>query len=253
MQSLIIAFSMFSRFPMPRADWREENMRYVFCWFPLVGLVIGAVMAAAFALLEGLGAGSLVRAAVMTALPILLTGGIHLDGFMDTADARSSMGNRERKLEILKDSHIGAFAVIHLAVYMVLTLGAWGAVSDLKAAAIVCSGCILSRSLSGLAAVTLPGAREKGMLASFTKPSQKKTVRLVLVVWAIAAVLLMAYMEPLTALAAACGAMLALWHYRRVAINEFGGTTGDLAGWFLQECELFILLAAAAVCMLIPA
>lgn len=253
MQSLIIAFSMFSRFPMPRADWREENMRYVFCWFPLVGLVIGAVMAAAFALLERLGAGSLVRAAVMTALPILLTGGIHLDGFMDTADARSSMADRERKLEILKDPHIGSFAVIHLAVCIVLTLGAWAAVDQMPVMLAVCAGCVLSRALSGLAAITMPGARENGMLASFTKPSQKKTATLVLTVWSLAAVLFMAYAAPVPALAAACGAMLALWRYRRVAMNEFGGTTGDLAGWFLQECELFILLAAAAVCLLIPA
>ena len=253
MQSLIIAFAMFSRFPMPRADWREENMRYVFCWFPLVGLLIGLIEAAAYIVLERLGAGSLTRSAVLTALPILLTGGIHLDGFMDTSDARSSMGSRERKLEILKDSHIGAFAAIHLAVYMVLSLGAWSAVNRLQAALIICAGFVLSRAFSGLAAVTLPGAREKGMLATFTKPSQKQTVRLVLAVWAIAAVLFMAYMAPVTALAAACGAMLALWHYRRVALNEFSGTTGDLAGWFLQICELLILLAVAAVCLLIPA
>ena len=253
MQSLIIAFAMFSRFPMPRADWREENMRYVFCWFPLVGLLIGLIESAAFILLDRLGAGSLLRSAALTVLPILLTGGIHLDGFMDTSDARSSMGSRERKLEILKDSHIGAFAAIHLAVYMVLSLGAWSAVNSLQAALIVCAGFVLSRAFSGLAAVTLPGAREKGMLATFTRPSQKKTVTLVLTVWALASVLLMAYIQPLMALAAACGAMITLRHYKRVAMNEFGGTTGDLAGWFLQECELLILLAVAAVCLLMPA
>ncbi len=249
MQSLIIAFSMFSRFPMPKADWREENMRYVFCWFPVVGLVIGIIELAAFTVLERLGAGPVAKSAAMTVLPVLLTGGIHLDGFMDTADARSSMADRVRKLEILKDPHIGSFAVIHLAVYMVLTFGAWSMIGSFPAACVVCSGFVLSRALSGLAAVTMPGAKTDGLLAAFTKPSQKKTVTLVLAVWALAAVLLMAFADPLSAIAAALAAILAIWYYHRVALGEFGGTTGDLAGWFLQVCELLILLLVAAVCL----
>ena len=55
---------------------------------------------------------------------LLVTGGIHLDGFMDTTDARSSYGDREKKLAILKDSHVGAFAVIGCSFYLILSAGA---------------------------------------------------------------------------------------------------------------------------------
>ena len=51
MQSLIIAFAMYSRIPMPRADWNDKNMRYAFCWFPVIGLVIGLVTGAVFYIL----------------------------------------------------------------------------------------------------------------------------------------------------------------------------------------------------------
>ena len=88
MQSLIIAFAMYSKIPMPKADWTEKNMRYAFCWFPLVGLVIGLIEMAVFRLLLLGQAGALMKGAVLTAVPLMITGGIHLDGWIDTRDAR---------------------------------------------------------------------------------------------------------------------------------------------------------------------
>lgn len=123
MQSLIIAFAMYSKLPMPRVDWNEKNMRYAFCWFPFVGLVIGLVEWGTFYLLELCRAGGVLKGAVLTVLPLLITGGIHLDGFMDTTDARSSYGDREKKLAILKDSHVGAFAVIGCGMYLLMSAG----------------------------------------------------------------------------------------------------------------------------------
>ena len=88
--SFKIAFAMYSKIPMPRAEWKEENMRYAMCFFPLIGIVIGA-----FVILWGhaaawLKAGSLLRGAGYVLIPVLVTGGIHLDGLLDTADALSS-------------------------------------------------------------------------------------------------------------------------------------------------------------------
>lgn len=102
MQSLIIAFAMYSKIPMPRADWNDKNMRYAFCWFPVIGLVIGLVELAVFYILTKWQAGSVFRGVCLMAVPLLVTGGIHLDGFMDTTDARSSYGDREKKLANFK-------------------------------------------------------------------------------------------------------------------------------------------------------
>ena len=65
-------------------------------------------------------------------LPLLVTGGIHLDGFLDVADARSSHQSRARKLEILKDSHVGAFAVIAMGCYLLLYTALWSAVGPIR-------------------------------------------------------------------------------------------------------------------------
>ena len=107
-----VAFAMYSKIPMPAADWDKESMQYAMCFFPWVGLAVGILEFLFWKILEFLGAGSLFRAAVLVLIPVLVTGGIHLDGYLDTMDALSSWREKERRLEILKDSHAGAFAVI---------------------------------------------------------------------------------------------------------------------------------------------
>lgn len=122
--SCIIAVSMYSKIPMPNVEWTGERMRYVMCFFPLVGLAQGAVLGLWLHLaLDVLNLSAAVSALVGAAVPLLVTGGIHMDGFLDTMDAVHSYGDRSRKLEILKDPHLGAFAVISFGVYMMLYLG----------------------------------------------------------------------------------------------------------------------------------
>lgn len=245
MQSLIIAFAMYSKLPMPRVDWNEENMRYAFCWFPFIGLVIGGLELLAYYVLDYLQAGAMFKGCLLTAIPLLITGGIHLDGFMDTTDARSSYGDREKKLEILKDSHVGAFAVIGCGIYLLLSAGAWSEIGT-RGLAIMCLAFVLERALSGLAAVNFRGARSGGMLAAFREPAKKRPVTIALILIAAASAAGMAAVWVLGAVVCACAAVLVFIWYYHVAMKEFGGTTGDLAGWFLQNCELAMLLVMAA-------
>ena len=120
MKGFIIAFSMYSKIPMPKLEWTKENMKYAICYFPLVGAVIGLISYVAYWLFTKLQAGDGLRAALLTVLPLLITGGIHMDGFLDTSDALNSYGDREKKLAILKDPNAGAFAVIKGFIYMFL-------------------------------------------------------------------------------------------------------------------------------------
>ena len=113
LQTIAVAFAMFSAIPVPQFDWNEKNMRYAMCAFPLIGVVIGAAWCVCGAMpLPGLA-----KAAGFALIPVWITGGIHLDGYADTCDALSSYGDREKKLEILKDPHCGAFAVLRLCSY----------------------------------------------------------------------------------------------------------------------------------------
>ena len=125
LESFVIAFSMYSRIPMPFVEWSGRGMKYAFCFFPLIGVVIGACVSAFAWAAERAGLGVLAFALLGTAIPLLITGGIHMDGFLDVTDARSSFQSRERKLEILKDPHAGAFAIVGCGVYLLLYAAAF--------------------------------------------------------------------------------------------------------------------------------
>ncbi len=108
-----MAFALYSRIPMPRLDWESESRKYTLYAFPLVGIAVGIFELLWLWMSQVLDLHTILTGAVLAALPIWVTGGIHLDGFCDVCDARASHQSRERKLEILKDSNVGAFAVIH--------------------------------------------------------------------------------------------------------------------------------------------
>ena len=115
-----MAFALYSRIPVPPLDWESGARRYTLYAFPLVGLAVGGGLLLWTWLAGALGLGQLLWAAGMTAIPLLITGGIHLDGFCDVCDALASHQSRERKLEILKDSHTGAFAIICCGLYLLV-------------------------------------------------------------------------------------------------------------------------------------
>lgn len=239
--SCVIAFSTYSRIPMPQVEWNEKNMRHTLSLFPLVGLAVGLIFWAADGICALLGAGTILRAALLTAVPVAVTGGIHLDGYCDTVDALSSHASREKKLAILKDSAAGAFAVIWCGVWFLLY---FGLMTELTGAFTAAAGFMLSRSLSALAVERLPSARS-GMGATLKSGSRFPWWVLGLYTAAyLAAVLLWGEPVPgLVALAAAAGFYCI---YKRMALKIFGGFTGDLAGWFLTVCEL-VMLAAVVV------
>lgn len=239
--SLLIAFAMFSKIPMPQADWDKENMKYMMCFFPGIGVVIGILVYGYGRFCAWMDLGSLMRAAGFVALPVLVTGGIHLDGFLDTVDALSSCQPKERKLEILKDSHAGAFAIIMGCLYMILALGAFGELS-MEALPVVCVGYVVSRALSGLALIYFPCANKKGSLGMFADAAQKRAVVSALTGWLILSALVAYWVHPgLFALLFGTAAVM-YRYYHHVALKEFGGTTGDIAGFFVQLCELMFVI-----------
>lgn len=244
-RSLIIAFSTYSRLPIPQLEWREENLKYAICFFPLIGGVIGSVALGWVYLCGVLELNAFFRAGGLTALPLLISGGIHMDGFCDTVDALSSHQSKERKLEILKDPHAGAFSIIFCGVWLLLYFAALTQPEDMTSFALVALGFVLSRSMSGLALANLKGARPSGMLQAFADAAHKRTVTVVMLLFILLSTVGMLLLSPLSGSAALLAAVACLLHYKRMAYRQFGGITGDLAGYFLQLCELGIALAVA--------
>ena len=247
-KSFFIALSMYSRIPVPRVNWEKENMRYAMCFFPMIGVVIGAVMYLAGWLLDKTSVGGLFRGVVFTLIPIIITGGIHMDGFMDTMDALGSWGDREKKLEILKDSHAGAFAILGMGCYLMWSVAVW---SELPAEVLrVCSvSFVLSRALSGFSVVAFPAARNSGLLKMFQDGAQKKVVRITMCLYVAAAVIMMAVMNARAMTGAVAGAMIAFLYYVVVSRKQFGGVTGDLAGFFLETAELAMFTGILVTCI----
>lgn len=236
LSSMAIAFATYSRIPMPPVEWTDENRRYSMCFFPLIGAVIGALLAAWLWLCEGLHIGPWLKGAVGALLPLWVTGGIHMDGLMDTSDALASWQTKERRLEILKDSHVGAFGVMACAGYLLATAGLLSEAS-LDDAPLLGMVYIVSRALSAWALTVFQNARPEGMLDSFARTAQKRAAQAACAAYLLLCVLVWAACGGWLALPCAAAAALCLLHYRRMAYERFGGITGDLAGWFVQLTE----------------
>lgn len=117
-----MAWGMFLAIPCPKKIWRESARRKMLACLPLVGCIVGGVWALCACLVQWLP-GPL-AAALLAAAPWLVTGFLHLDGFMDVCDAVLSRRDLETRRRILKDSHCGAFAVICM---VLLAMGQWSA------------------------------------------------------------------------------------------------------------------------------
>lgn len=246
-KAMIIAFSMYSKIPMPQFEWKDEDMKYMLCFFPWIGAVIGGCIYLWGMICEKYEISLLCYTLIGTAIPLLITGGFHADGFMDTMDAFCSYQLREKKLEILKDSHIGAFAVIELIVYGLLYMAAFSEIQDKKLLQIVCAGFFLSRCLSGISVVSFPSAKKEGLLYSFASKAGKNTVKIVLCLQGVLCVLFMLWRSLTGGMIVAAAALGVFVYYGYRSKKELGGITGDTAGYFVLLCECGMLAAAAVI------
>lgn len=247
LKSMMIACSIYSKIPVPQFAWKEEDMKYMMCFFPWVGAVIGIVLWLWGMFCDKLEIGNLTYALIGTAIPLLITGGFHVDGFMDTMDAFHSYQPRERKLEILKDSHIGAFAAIMLGSCGLLYVGALASVTDLELLQGVAAGFFLSRCLSGFSVVTFPSAKKEGMLHYFADSAHKRRVQVILGMEAVFCMIAMVLMTKMAGILLIAAELLAFAYYRYRTQKELGGITGDTAGYFIVLSETTMMLMAAVI------
>lgn len=246
LKSFFIAFSLYSKIPVPQFAWREEDMKYVFCFFPWVGAVTGAFVYGWLWVCDRCLIGRACCILTAAAIPLLVTGGFHVDGFLDTMDALHSYRPREKKLEILKDPHIGAFAVIAFAVWGMLYLGVLSEIRQRALWKILCSGFFLARCLCGISAVSFPLAKKDGMLFHTADRAEKRAVKGALYLQSAVCIGFMLHCCLFAGTAAVGGALGALFYYFCRSKKEFGGVTGDTAGFFVVLCEGCMAAAVAA-------
>ncbi len=246
LRSLLSAFAMYSRIPVPSPEWKEENRRYSLGFFPLVGAVTGLLLCLWYLACSAAGLGSMIFAAVAVILPIAVSGGIHFDGFCDVTDALNSFGDKEKKLSILSDPHIGSFAVMWAGIYLLVQFALFEKLYYYGMDMIILAALlyITSRSLSGISAVICRNARKEGALQSFVKPAHRNITIGMDAFFLIVSAGAMIYIQPLTGIICTIAAVLTYTLCARKAKREFGGITGDVLGWALQLCEIICLGAA---------
>ena len=195
LKSMAITFAMYSKIPVRSFKWEKENMKYCLLFLPVVGIVEGIFLIVFSVFFYKLRINPTLVAAFLTVFPILYTGGIHMDGFLDTMDALGSNQDKQKKLAILKDSNSGAFAII-----------------------------------GGL---------------ELSKKSLIYTNRAVLIIFILLGSAAMIIVNVNYGLLCAISTFLVFLYYRVKSFEEFGGITGDLAGYFLQLAELVVVLVLA--------
>ena len=232
MRSFFIGLQFLTRISVVHQDvWTEEDFGKSVRWFPLIGAVLGLCYAvAAYLLLDflpsmGFFVPSHLAAALLAILPILLTGGIHCDGFMDTVDGLFSGRSRERMLEIMKDSSAGSYAVVAFAALLLLV---YSMLLDLPAHALpsaLFAMPVIGRCMMVLSIGLFPYARPEGIGKAFSLHTGTGTM---LFATLTTAILLAPWgWVPLAAFLASLLVPICLG---RFATKNLGGVTGDIYG-----------------------
>ena len=245
MQPFLIGLQFLTRICVVRQTvWTEEDFGKSVRYFPLVGAVLGCI----YALVAWLSTDLLPQFGVIlphhllnvlfVAMPVILTGGIHCDGFMDTVDGIFSGRDRERMLEIMKDSCTGAFGVV---AFVLLMMFQYGAVSDVPVEALPAALFvmpIISRMMMVFTITIYPYARKEGMGKAFSEYTNKRTLGVVFL-YGLALVIPWG----INALIAVFVSLLFTTCFCNFVTKKIGGVTGDVYGAVCTLCELLVMIA----------
>lgn len=214
-------------------------------FYPLVGALLGGLLLGADWLL-GWFFPPLLRSALLLALWVLLTGALHLDGFLDACDGLLGGFTPERRLEIMRDERVGAYALSGGILLLLIQLSAMSALEDARSAALLLAP-VLGRLGIALALIAFPYARPSG-LGKEIKENARLPQALMAVVFTLAAILAAAWLYSAWAVLAALAVALLAWLGAiRFTLQRIPGLTGDIYGatnLLVETAVLLTLLAA---------
>ncbi len=239
-----LALVLLTRLPMPRLPEKTFARQADAAWaFPVVGLIVGALACVVGWVAMALTLPAIVSAVVVIAVLVMTTGAMHEDGLADTVDGLWGGFDRERRLEIMKDSHIGTYGVLALIFSQLARITLISALLISEAYAAILAACILSRAFMPVLMTTLPNARSSGLSHSVGGPRAVTTITGLGLALIFALFLMGVSALWPTAVAALIAAGLAA-----TARAKIGGQTGDILGATQQVTELaFLAIAVAAL------
>ena len=229
--------SMFCALPFPWHGWEEKARDRMLLCLPLIGLEIGLIWWGLVWVCDCFALPQTLRALVLCAVPYLLTGFLHLDGFMDVTDAVRSYRSLERRREILKDSHVGSFSVIGVVLVILSQFGASVCLYPGMRMGVLILIPVVSRCCSVLAIQLLPPMET----SQYAKREPHVVLPLLMLALAVGCGFWLRTKFGLTLLACAAGFALALVR----AFRSLKSMSGDISGYCLTIGELTALLTLA--------
>jgi adenosylcobinamide-GDP ribazoletransferase len=243
MSPALIALQFLTRLPvrLPGMPTPEQLGRSLL-WYPAVGLLLGLLLWGAHLLLGA--APALLQAAIILALWVGLSGGLHLDGLADSADAWvGGFGDRERTLAIMKDPRSGPMAVTVLVLLLLLKFAALVSLLQAGQGLLLVLLPWLARGLLPLLLWTTPYVRAGGLGQALAEQLPRRQLPWLLAGHGLAICLLFGWAGGLALAVAA----LVFFCLRRLMCQRLGGTTGDTAGALVELAECGVLLSLALV------
>ncbi|MBT5433160.1 MAG: adenosylcobinamide-GDP ribazoletransferase [Alphaproteobacteria bacterium] len=236
-----VATAFLTRLPVECPD--DVPLARTVAVFPLVGAGVGLIGGLAYMLAHWIGLDPWLSAVFAVLTTIVLTGALHEDGIADVADGFGVHGERQRKLDAMRDSRIGAFGVIALVLVLAARIGALAALAlpEVALVALIAAGT-LSRANVVVAMRMMPLARKDGLGAGAGIPAFTDTVTALILAGALLFALLFPWTWAPALLLGCCAACL----MARAARRAFGGQTGDVLGAIQQVTEIGVLAAVVA-------
>ena len=235
--SFLSALQFLTVIPVRLKTANEQRMASSMVYFPLVGLLLGLFLAGLNALLSFLNLPSLAMNVITVVVLIMVTGGLHLDGLSDTADAFLSGKPREQMLEIMRDSRSGVMGVLSLISVILLKIALLFSISvSLQLNALMLM-CVLSRWSAVATMFFFPYARQEGKAGAFIKGMNLK----IFILSAVAAVICASIawqVRGLFVLLIVTGFSYALGKF---STKKIGGITGDTLGATIELTEIVTL------------
>ncbi|NLP45000.1 MAG: adenosylcobinamide-GDP ribazoletransferase [Peptococcaceae bacterium] len=240
--SIILAFSFFTVIPLPIVEWTKKRLKFLPLLMPFVGLLIGILAYGLYLLLVNASLSNYASSIILALFFLIITGGVHNDGLMDTADAYFSRKKIEEKLVIMKDSRLGVFAVMTFVGMLLFKTALFYEIfcagKEIALALLLIP--ILSRIFQAYILCCFPCAKKDGLANTFREAVVPKTP-FVLGLYFIVVIILVYNLLGIKNLLLPIGLVLFTIFYYYFSLKNFGGITGDVVGAFVELAEVLLL------------
>lgn len=249
MLAFFMAWQMYLWIPCPVQKWDQTKRVNMLVALPFIGLVVGALWYGIWVLIHFFGSFNIIQTSIMAVFPWMITGFMHLDGFMDCADAALYFGTIEKKRAILKDSHCGSFAIVSMAILAVFEVaGAYQFFTkniNLKQALILIFIPIVSRAIAVLQLFSHEEMKGSSLEGINNEVSKAQIAKIWLILILVMGLIFLACGYKYF-IAIIIGGLVEFLSSNYL-IKNLGAMSGDIAGSAITTGELACLIALALV------